>query len=151
MKYYVSELNINAINFKNLKNKLYYENETKNIILSDDGYYTIYNNQYYRHCVDTSHAINENCYYKINKYLDNYTLYVDSNNWIRKKATRLPPKHVNIIVNKEIYKLNEKCNVSFVVERNDKGDVCDLYFLSQLSETNYSFQETMSYLLSKLI
>ncbi len=151
MKYYIDELNLKALNLAKLKNNLYYENNTKNIILSDNGYYTIYNNQYYRHFIDIDKATSEHCYYKINNYLDKYTMYVDNNDWLRKKANYLPIHHQNVIIQEEIFKLNEKCNVDFVIEKTEKGEICDAYFLSHLNENDFSFQETMSYLLSKLI
>ena len=151
MKYYIDELNLEKVNFTKLKNSLYYESETKNIILSDNGYYTIYNNQYYKNFINTEKASNENCYYKLDKYLDKYTVYVDDNEWIKKKVSSLPINHKNIVVTEEIFKVNEKCNVSFIIEKTEKGEICDAYFLSHLSETDFSFQETMSYLLSKLI
>src|SRR6056300_935320 len=125
MKYYIDELNLEKVNFTKLKNSLYYESETKNIILSDNGYYTIYNNQYYRNFINTEKASNENCYYKLDKYLDKYTVYVDDNEWIKKKVSRLPINHKNIVVTEEIFKLNEKCNVSFIIEKTEKGEICD--------------------------
>jgi hypothetical protein len=151
MKYYIDELDIKSINFNNLKNKLYYENKSKNIILSDNGYYTIYNNQYYRHYIDTIQASSDNCYIKINNYLEKYTMYIDNNKWNKKRVDRIPNNHKNITINEEIYKLNEKCNVSFIIEKTEKGDICDIYFLSHLNDNDFSFQESMSYLLSKLI
>ena len=151
MKYYIDELNINTLNPTKLKNNLYYEHNTKNIILSDNGYYTVYNNKYYMYLVDTDKATSEYCYYKLNNYLDKYTMYVDNNEWIRKRIKNIPIHHQNIIIQEEIFKLNEKCNVSFIIEKNEKGEIYDAYFLSQLDENNFSFRETMSYLLSKLI
>lgn len=151
MKYYIDELDLTSINFTKLKNHLYHETNTKNIILSDCGYYTIYNNQYYRNFIDTDSTTQENCYYKLDKYLDKYTMYVDNNVWIKKKAAFVSMHHENIVLQEEVFKLNEKCNVSFIIEKNEKGEICDAYFLSHLNENDYSFQETMSYLLSKLI
>ena len=95
MKYYIDELNINTLNLTKLKNNLYYEHNTKNIILSDNGYYTIYNNQYYRYFVDSDKATSEYCYYKLNNYLDKYTMYVDNNEWIRKRIKNIPIHHQN--------------------------------------------------------
>jgi hypothetical protein len=151
MKYYIDELDIKSINFNNLKNNLYYEDKSKNIILSDNGYYTIYNNQYYRHYIDTIQSTSDDCYIKINNYLEKYTMYIDNNKWNKKKVDRIPNNHKNITIREEIYKLNEKCNVSLIIEKTEKGEICDVYFLSQLNDNDFSFQETMSYLLSKLI
>lgn len=151
MKYYIDELDIKSINFNNLKNKLYYEDKSRNIILSDNGYYTIYNNQYYRHYIDTIQSSSDDCYIKINNYLEKYTMYIDNNKWNKKKIDRIPNNHKNITIREEIYKLNEKCNVSLIIEKTEKGEICDVYFLSQLNDNDFSFQETMSYLLSKLI
>jgi len=151
MKYYVNELNISEINFNKLKNDLYYNENDKFIIVSDTGFYTIYNNQYYHNSIDLHHASNEDCYYKKNKYLDKYTLYIDNNRWRKKKVDSIPVTHKQLNLIEEVYKLNEKCNVSFVIEKTKKGEICDAYFLSHLDENNYSFQETMSYLLAKLI
>ena len=151
MKYYIENLSIHTINFNKLKNDIYYENNTKNIILSNNGYYTIFNNQYYHYFVDTEKVKKEECYYKLKNYLDNYTLYVDNNIWIRKKVNFIPVNHEQINITEHIFKLNEKCNVSFVVEKTEKGEICDAYFLSHLKEDDYSFRETLSYLLLKLI
>ena len=151
MKYYIDELDIKSINFNNLKNNLYYEDKSKNIILSDNGYYTIYNNQYYRHYIDTIQSTSDDCYIKINNYLEKYTMYIDNNKWNKKRVDRIPNNHKNITIREEIYKLNEKCNVSLIIEKTEKGEICDVYFLSQLNDNDFSFQETMSYLLSKLI
>lgn len=157
MKYYIDELNKaykeenGKINYTKLNNNLYHETVDKNIILSSTGYYTIYNNNYYKHFIDTEMAVTDKCYYKINNYLDKYTMYVDNNHWIKKKVYNLPIHHNNVEIVEERYKLNEKCNVTFVIEKNKKGEICDIYFLSQLNENDYSFQETMSYLIPKLI
>ena len=151
MKYYIQDLPIHKINFIKLQNNLYHESNNKEIILSDNGYFTVYNNHYYHHYLDIENATSETCYYKVKNYLDNYTLYVDNNKWNRKKTLSLPVNHQKINVKEDIYKLNEKCNVSFIVEKTETGDICDVYFLSHLNENDYSFQETLSYLLAKLI
>ena len=151
MKYYIQDLPIHKINFNKLKNDLYYEDNTKNIILSNNGYFTIYNNQYYHHFVDISKVQKDECYYKFKNYLDNYTLYVDNNTWIRKKVYSIPVNHEQITVKEHLFKLNESCNVSFIVEKTEKGEICDVFFQSQLSENDHSFKETLSYLLTKLI
>ena len=151
MKYYIENLPIHKINFNKIKNSIYYENNTKDIIVSNNGYFTIYNNQYYHHFVDVEKVKKNECYYKLKNYLDKYTLYVDNNRWIRKKVDAIPINHEQITINENIFKLNEKCNVSFIVEKTEMGEICDAYFLSHLTETDYSFQETLSYLLLKLI
>ena len=151
MKYYIQELPIHKINLTKLQNDLYYESNDKHMILSDHGYFTIYNNQYYHHFINIEKALQENCYYKIKNYLDKYILYVDNNVWNRKKVQSLPIKHEKICIKEHIFKLNEKCNVFFIVEKTEKGEICDAYFLSHLNENDYSFQETLSYLLAKLI
>ena len=102
MKYYIDELDIKSINFNNLKNKLYYEDKSKNIILSDNGYYTIYNNQYYRHYIDTIQSTSDDCYIKINNYLEKYTMYIDNNKWNKKKVDRIPNNHKNITIRRNI-------------------------------------------------
>ena len=108
MKYYIQDLPIHKINFNKLKNDLYYEDNTKNIILSNNGYFTIYNNQYYHHFVDISKVQKDECYYKFKNYLDNYTLYVDNNTWIRKKVYSIPVNHEQISVKEHLFKLNER-------------------------------------------
>jgi hypothetical protein len=167
MKYYIKELQLSSDKLKRLENVLYYEKMIQNVLLSDRGYFTISKNQYYHHFIDTknldscnsSNSSNSNSnsnnynalYWSVEKYLDNYTLYVDNSKWSKKKVGSIPPDHVNINITNHIYKSNEKCNVSFIIEQDEKGEIVDAYFLSHLSESDFSFQETLSYLLAKLI
>lgn len=154
MKYYIKELPLLSDKLKKLENVLHYEKTVQNLLLSDKGYYTILNNQYYHHFINTKDLDSSNdnpLYWSVEKYLDNYTLCVDNSKWNKKKVESIPPDHVNINITNHIYKSNEKCNVSFIVEKDEKGEIVDMYFLSHLSEQDFSFQETLSYLLTKLI
>lgn len=151
MKYYIKDLSIPANQLNKLQNTLYYETTQQHMLLADCGYFTIYNNQYYHHFIDTNDLENKSPYWVVDNYLDKHTLYVDNSKWIKRRTDAIPPNHVNINVTNHIYKLNEKCNVSFIVEKNKKGEIVDVYFSSYLNENDFSFQETLSYLLAKLI
>jgi hypothetical protein len=151
MKYYIKDLSIPANQLNKLQNTLYYETTQQHMLLADCGYFTVYNNQYYHHFIDTNDLENESPYWVVDNYLDKHTLYVDNSKWIKRRADAIPANHVNITATNHIYKLNEKCNVSFVVEKNKKGEIVDVYFSSYLNENDFSFQETLSYLLAKLI
>ena len=151
MKYYIKDLSIPANQLNKLQNTLYYETTQQHMLLADCGYFTVYNNQYYHHFIDTNDLENESPYWVVDNYLDKHTLYVDNSKWIKRRADSIPANHVNITVTNHIYKLNEKCNVSFVVEKNKKGEIVDVYFSSYLNDNDFSFQETLSYLLAKLI
>ena len=65
----------------------------------------------------------------------------------REEVTQIPPHHAFTLINKKIYKRNEKSTTAFIVEWKDKK-ITDFYFESESQIDNDTLQEDiLSFLL----
>ena len=152
MKYYIPDININKINYNNIRNlnKKFNTSIKKNIFfLSDQGIFKYIDDKLYKHSINYKQSFNT-----YDKFLNKYTLIASNNEFFKHKypINNIPFNHTAIIKNTYTYKINDNSNTSLIIEFiNDKNDINDLYFISNLNHDDFSFIEDISYFIDLLI
>lgn len=150
-KYYIPEISINNIShtiIDKLKNKFYYNIFNDNIILTDQGYYKIIDNQIFPHSFNFY-----NNSITINDFLEKYTLIKQSKHiW---KKNKYPTNHIpfnHTLLQQTIiqFKINKYSKFSCNIVLN-KHKIYDIYFLSDDSHDDFSFIEDISYFIRMFI
>ena len=150
-KYYIPEISINNIShtiIDKLKNKFHYNILEDNIILSDQGYYKIINNEIFPYSFNFYNNATT-----INDFLNKYTLIKQSKHiW---KKNKYPTNHIpfnHTLLSQTIiqFKINKYSKFSCNIVLN-KNKIYDIYFLSDESYDDFSFIEDISYFIRMFI
>jgi len=150
-KYYIPEISINNIShaiIDKFKNKFHYDIFNDNIILTDQGYYKIIDNQIF------SHSFNfYNNSITVNDFLKKYTLIKQSKHtW---KKNKYPTNHIpfnHTLLQQTIiqFKINNYSNFFCNIVLK-KHKIYDIYFFSDKSHDDFSFIEDISYFIRMFI
>jgi hypothetical protein len=150
-KYYISEISINNIShdiIEQLKNKYYFNTFYNNVILTENGFYKIIDNN----IIPFNFNYHNNSI-TVNDFLKKYTLIKQSKNTWKKNNNsthHIPFNHS--FLNQTIlqFKLNKHSNFSLNIVLN-KNKIYDIYFLSNYSHDDFSFIEDISYFIRMFI
>ena len=148
-KYWIKEIPLTS-NLKNTVNVLiknptiFKKEETKELIITPNGYYSLNENYILQN--------NNNNFQTIKDYLENYTLLINKINFDKRKniIMKIPFNHQKIT--QKIVKLSfdKKTNTYLNIEfTNNK--ITDFYFTSSLNYENYNLKINIGSFLSRLM
>ena len=139
--YFIKEININTIKnstIEKLKDHFKFKTTKENIFYTGEGFYIVNNDNIQQYKI-IHHSSN-----KIDNYLNQLTLYINNYSLIKKEASRVATKFINLQLKKLIF--FSKSDLSMTLEfLNDK--LVKLYFTSKeniYEKNNFFFNDDIS-------